>query len=70
MKSHQFFPHRRGQLVNVTNCRSIGSEVVSLRTVPVWLKKNDRKVKVNAILEDDMSNETPERGSRRDVGNP
>ena len=33
------------------------SEAYSLRTVPVWLKANDRKVKVNAIL-DDGSNET------------
>ena len=31
--------------------------MVSLRTIPVWLKKNNRKVKVNAIL-DDASNET------------
>ena len=31
--------------------------MVSLRTIPVWLKKNSRKVKVNPIL-DDASNET------------
>ena len=31
--------------------------MVLLRTIPVWLKKNNRKVKVNAIL-DDASNET------------
>ncbi len=31
--------------------------MVSLKTVPVWLKKNNRKVKVNAIL-DDASNKT------------
>lgn len=28
-----------------------------MRTVPVWLKANKRKIKVNAIL-DDASNET------------
>ena len=33
------------------------TETLSLRTVPVWLKANDRKVKVNAPL-DDGSNET------------
>ncbi|CAB3998321.1 Hypothetical predicted protein [Paramuricea clavata] len=33
------------------------AEVLSLRTIPVWLKANGRKVKVNAIL-DDASNET------------
>ena len=33
------------------------TEDYSLRTVPMWLKANDRKVKVNAIL-DDGSNET------------
>ena len=33
------------------------TETYSLRTVPVWLKANKRKVKVNAIL-DDASNET------------
>ena len=33
------------------------SEAYSLRTVPVWLKANDRKVKVNAIL-DNGSKET------------
>ena len=31
--------------------------MVSLRTIPIWLKKNNRKVEVNAIL-DDASNET------------
>ena len=31
--------------------------MVSLRTIPVWWKKNSRKVKVHAIL-DDASNET------------
>ena len=33
------------------------SESYSLRTVPVWMKANGRKVKINAIL-DDASNET------------
>ena len=33
------------------------SEAYSLRTVPVWLKANDRKEKVNAIL-NDGSNDT------------
>ena len=33
------------------------TEAYSLRTVPVWLQANDRKVKVNAIL-DNGSNET------------
>ena len=33
------------------------TEILSLRTVPVWLQANHRKVKVNAIL-DDASNET------------
>ena len=42
---------------NVTNSRNNVSEAVSLRTIPVWLKSNNRKVKVNAIL-DDASNES------------
>ncbi|CAB4043201.1 Hypothetical predicted protein, partial [Paramuricea clavata] len=33
------------------------TEALSLRTIPVWLKANNRKVKVNALL-DDASNET------------
>ena len=33
------------------------TESYSLRTVPVWMKANGRKVKINAIL-DDASNET------------
>ena len=49
----------------VTNPRTLTSrhneksltEILSLRTVAVWLKANHRKVKVNAIL-DDASNET------------
>ena len=28
------------------------SELVSLRTVPVWIKGNGKKVKVNAVLDD------------------
>ena len=33
------------------------TESYSLRTVPVWMKANGRKVKIDAIL-DDASNET------------
>ena len=40
-----------------TPIQSAVTEAYSLRTVPVWLKSNDRKVKANAIL-DDGSNET------------
>ena len=40
-----------------TSKQETTTEAFSLRTVPVWLKANDRKVKVNAIL-DDGSNET------------
>ena len=40
-----------------TSKQETATEAFSLRTVPVWLKANDRKVKVNAIL-DDGSNET------------
>ena len=53
-------PPREGAIdsrTNVTDGKRAGSEMVSLRTIPVWLKKNNRKVKVNAIL-DDASNET------------
>ena len=53
-------PPREGAVdsrTNVTDGKRAGSEMVSLRTIPVWLKKNNRKVKVNAIL-DDASNET------------
>ena len=42
---------------NVTNSRNNESGAVSLRTIPVWLKSSNRKVKVNAIL-DDASNES------------
>ena len=42
-----------------TTCNnlSLTKEVLSLRTVPVWLKANGRKLKVNALL-DDGSSET------------
>lgn len=40
-----------------TSKQETATEAFSLRTVPVWLKANDRKVKVNAML-DDGSNET------------
>ena len=40
-----------------TSKQETATEAFSLRTVPVWLKANDCKVKVNAIL-DDGSNET------------
>jgi len=40
-----------------TSKQETATEALSLRTVPVWLKANDRKVKVNAML-DDGSNET------------
>ena len=46
-----------GLRTNDTDGKRAGSEMVSLRTIPVRLKKNNRKVKVNAIL-DDASNET------------
>ena len=42
---------------NVTNSRNNESEAVSLGTIPVWLKSNNRKVGVNVIL-DDASNES------------
>ena len=42
---------------NVKNSRNNESETVLLRTIPVWLKSSNRKVKVNAIL-DDASNES------------
>ena len=40
-----------------TSKQETTTEAFILRTVPVWLKANDRKVKVNSIL-DDGSNET------------
>ncbi len=53
-------PPREGAHVNVTtttlNSKS-SVESYSLRKVPVWIKGNGRKIKVNAVL-DDASNET------------
>ena len=40
-----------------TSKQETATETISLRSVPVWLNANDRKVKVNALL-DDGSNET------------
>ena len=55
-------PPREGEegLTNLTmtSCESkVNAETFSLRTVPVWVKGNGKKVKVNAIL-DDASNES------------
>ena len=45
-------------IVTMTSCNAeTPTESYSLRTVPVWMKANGRKVKINAIL-DDASNET------------
>ena len=44
--------------VTMTSCNAeTPTESYSLQTVPVWMKANGRKVKINAIL-DDGSNET------------
>ena len=44
-------------IVTMTSCNAeTPTESYSLRTVPVWMKANGRKVKINAIL-DDASNE-------------
>ena len=43
--------------VTMTTCSDEPSEDYSLRTVPVWVKANRKKVQINAIL-DDGSNET------------
>ena len=50
---------REGALaVTLTSCNAETlTESFSLRTLPVWMKANGRKVKINAIL-DDASNET------------
>ena len=40
-----------------TSKQERATETLSFRTVPVWSKANDRKMKVNAVL-DDGSNET------------
>ena len=52
-------PLREGARANVTTTMNTKSSVegYSLRTVPVWIKANGRKMKVNAVL-DDASNET------------
>ena len=51
-------PREGAPAVAVTSCNvETPFESYSLRTVPVWMKANGRKVKINAIL-DDASNET------------
>ena len=51
-------PREGAPAVAVTSCNvETPFESYSLRTVPVWMKDNGRKVKINAIL-DDASNET------------
>ena len=50
---------REGARANVTTTMNTKSsvEAYSLRTVPVWIKANGQKIKVNVVL-DDTSNET------------
>ena len=51
-------PREGAPAVTLTSCYAeTPFESYSLRTVPVWMKANGRKVKINAIL-DDASNET------------
>ena len=51
-------PREGAPAVTLTSCNAKTlTESYSLRTVPVWMKANGRKVKINAIL-DDASNET------------
>ena len=51
-------PREGAPAVILTSCNAeTPLESYSLRTVPVWMKANGRKVKINAIL-DDASNET------------
>ncbi|PFX27081.1 hypothetical protein AWC38_SpisGene8239 [Stylophora pistillata] len=51
-------PREGAPAVTLTSCKEeTSTESYSLRTVPVWIKANGRKVKINAIL-DDASNET------------
>ena len=51
-------PREGAPAVTLTSCNAeTPFESYSLRTVPVWMKANGRKVKINAIL-DDASNET------------
>ncbi len=47
----------RDSLTATTQNLNVAAESCSLRTLPVWLKANGKKVKVNAIM-DDASNET------------
>lgn len=49
--------HQGDRITATTQNPMVTGECCSLRTVPVWLKANGRKVKVNAIM-DDASNET------------
>ena len=50
-------PREGAPAVTLTSCNAKTlTESYSLRTVPVWMKANGRKVKINAIL-DDASNE-------------
>ena len=51
-------PREGSPPVTLTSCNAqTPTESYSFRTVPVWMKANGRKVKINAIL-DDASNET------------
>ena len=50
--------HGRGAIVTMTSCNAeMQTESNLLRTVPVCIKANGRKVKINVIL-DEASNET------------
>ena len=54
----QVVPREGAPAVTLTSCYvKTLTESYSLRTVPVWMKANGRKLKINAIL-DDASNET------------
>ena len=51
-------PWERAQRTHTSRNKSTpAAEALSLRTIPVWLKTNGRKVKINAIL-DNASNES------------
>ena len=55
---HPDVPREGAPAVTLTSCSTeTPTEYYSFRTVPVWMKANGRKVKINAIL-DDASNET------------
>ena len=55
---HPDVPREGAPAVTLTSCcTETPTESYSFRTVPVWMKANGRKVKINAIL-DDASNET------------